>query len=185
MRVRSWRHAALLAAALVPVLITVVAAARAWTGAGSYVPPEVAVVGLTPVPGVVDRLGWVSAEVGFSTALACAALACTLLAACRWAPGTWRLDGVLVPAAAATAVFSAVVGVVAAAARLVAWFAPSTGFGWSTTYSGVYLALDAGVDAVPWPVVSAGPYVDAATALVPAGICAAAAWLLLRREPQA
>ncbi|WP_380174988.1 hypothetical protein ACFEMC_07310 [Kineococcus sp. DHX-1] len=178
-----WRPWVLVVGTTVPVLVVVVAAVRGWAGhglGGAYVPPEVAVVGLSPLPGVLDRLEWATTGLGAPLALTCAALGSAALAACRWAPQDWRVEGRVRRTAAVVALASALVGVAAALAGVVVALAPTTPYARATTatwFSVVDDPLPSWVLGTP-----ATPYADAAAALVPAGICAAAAWVLSRRE---
>ncbi|MEW1957994.1 hypothetical protein [Kineococcus sp. NPDC059986] len=169
---------ALLVATAAPVGVVLVAAARVLRGdldATYGSGPEPGAITAGPV--LVDRLGWLTYAVGWDWALAAATLGCVLLAACRWAPGPWRVTGPARGASAVVAGVSGLVGLAAAAVVLVVTCAPLTP---------LQTQLSAPREPEPGTmvatIVSLGtPFSDAAVPAVLGGTALVAAWFLTRR----
>jgi hypothetical protein len=179
----SLRPAVLTVATAVPLVLAVVAGFGVLGGSrdGDSVPDPTYSPWITAVPGTLDRVGWMLSSVGFAPALTCTALGCLVLAACRRAPEPWRPGVVLARVAGTLAAAGSAVGLLLTALVLVTTYGPLTDL--QQQLSQPAPTPDDGTIVVS--VVGLGtPWSDAAAVLVPAGICAAAAWVLLRRPRQ-
>lgn len=172
------------AATAVPLLLAVVAGVRVLTGAldADSVVGGAGYPWVTAAPNLLDRAGWMLSAVGFPTALTCSALGCLVLAAARWAPAPWRLDGTTARVAGFLALATAWVGVLLAAVVLLDAFGPTTELRQQLSQP----APPSDDATVVLTVVGLGtPWSDAASVAVPGGLAAAAAGALLRRSRSA